>query len=558
MRSQVFRVGAAVVVVLAVTGVALWFYGGGATPALADFLNPILEAKAVKYKMTTEVKGPHPMTVTSEVTMLDGARHRQEVVMPDKSKMVMIDDRSQGKKLTLFPASKKATVLTLANMPEYQTPEDNDPLAGFRLILLHARDKPGIKREPLGEKEIDGRRVIGFRVGTDRGDFELWGDPKTGLPVRIEITMGMGGHMKATMSDFVFNVDVDESLFSVEPPAGYTVENQTTDATPREEEDLIEMFRRYTTMTDGAFPESLDTQAVSWTFSKRYNTRMMWDSYTSPALVGDVSEEQRRQFEEQRRQFEEQVGEVMDKMHDEALQGKTSEEQTRKLADELNRTAMRNIAPMLIQGLWEGLAPANLKANEKQRREFEKRMRELMEEQPNELGALMGKETTKIVLQALWEDVAPAKWKTNEQRRQQFEELTLKWAEAKSDEKQEIEEEFRAILGDEMFKAVEDWETEVKKTQEAREARRREYEEAQEAKSRKSMEDQGRVQRGVMFANQLPPGADAHYVGKGVSLGAPDTPIFWYRPEGSKKYRVIYADLSVREADTPPNVPKES
>ena len=213
---------------------------------------------------------------------------------------------------------------------------------------------------------------------------------------------------------------------------------------------------------------------------------------------------------------------------------------------------------MLIQGLWEGLAPANLKANEKQRREFEKRMRELMEEQPNELGALMGKETTKIVLQALWEDVAPAKWKTNEQRRQQFEELTLKWAEAKSDEKQEIEEEFRAILGDEMFKAVEDWETEVKKTQEAREARRREYEEAQEAKSRKSMEDQGRVQRGVMFANQLPPGADAHYVGKGVSLGAPDTPIFWYRPEGSKKYRVIYADLSVREADTPPNVPKES
>ena len=26
-------------------------------------------------------------------------------------------------------------------------------------------------------------------------------------------------------------------------------------------------------------------------------------------------------------------------------------------------------------------------------------------------------------------------------------------------------------------------------------------------------------------------------------------------PQGRKKYRVIYADLSVREADTPPNVP---
>ncbi len=60
---------------------------------------------------------------------------------------------------------------------------------------------------------------------------------------------------------------------------------------------------------------------------------------------------------------------------------------------------------------------------------------------------------------------------------------------------------------------------------------------------------------GSTFVVSLPPEADAHYAGKGVSLGAVDTPIFWYRPKDSKKYRVIYADLSVREADTPPNVP---
>jgi hypothetical protein len=54
----------------------------------------------------------------------------------------------------------------------------------------------------------------------------------------------------------------------------------------------------------------------------------------------------------------------------------------------------------------------------------------------------------------------------------------------------------------------------------------------------------------------LSPNADAHYVGKGVSFGAADTPIFWYRPNGAKKYRVIYADLSVRDSDTPPNVTK--
>jgi hypothetical protein len=40
-----------------------------------------------------------------------------------------------------------------------------------------------------------------------------------------------------------------------------------------------------------------------------------------------------------------------------------------------------------------------------------------------------------------------------------------------------------------------------------------------------------------------------------VKRDTPDTPIFWYRPKDAKTYRIIYADLSVREADAPPSVP---
>jgi hypothetical protein len=60
---------------------------------------------------------------------------------------------------------------------------------------------------------------------------------------------------------------------------------------------------------------------------------------------------------------------------------------------------------------------------------------------------------------------------------------------------------------------------------------------------------------GVTFVLSLPADADAHYAGKAVAKGTPDRPIFWYKPTGTKKYRVIYADLSVREADAAPNVP---
>lgn len=86
--------------------------------------------------------------------------------------------------------------------------------------------------------------------------------------------------------------------------------------------------------------------------------------------------------------------------------------------------------------------------------------------------------------------------------------------------------------------------------------RTRKTAEDREARTQKSIEAQKRIRRGLDFVLGLPQDADAHYVGKGVSLGEADTPIFWYRPANGKKYRVICADLSVRDADTPPGVPK--
>ena len=96
MRSPVSRVTAAAILVLAVTGVALWFHGSGTTPAFADFIEPILHAKTVKYKVTGKVTALSPEMkllpvetqqaflkglVTSECMMMvtpDGWRARNE------------------------------------------------------------------------------------------------------------------------------------------------------------------------------------------------------------------------------------------------------------------------------------------------------------------------------------------------------------------------------------------------------------------------------------------------------------------------------------------------
>jgi outer membrane lipoprotein-sorting protein len=64
--------------------------------------------------------------------------------------------------------------------------------------------------------------------------------------------------------------------------------------------------------------------------------------------------------------------------------------------------------------------------------------------------------------------------------------------------------------------------------------------------------------RGLSFILPLKP-QEWHYAGKGVKRGAPDTPVFWYKPDGSETFRVVYADLEVRDVapeDLPP-VPSE-
>lgn len=546
MRFPIFRVVAAVVFVLAIMGVAVWFHGGGATFAFADFIRPILEAKGVKYKMTMEMKDPPAVTTTAEVMVLDDARTRQETAMPDGSKMIMIQDMTQGKSLSLETSSKKATIQTFTNRPKYKSAEGRNSLAGYRSLLLDARDNPNSKHESLGEKRVDGQRVIGFRISGERGVMNLWGDPKTGMPVRVEMTLGMDGNMKATMSRFEFNVDMDKSLFSLEPPAGYTVRNETLDGSLHGEKDLIEMFREYTKLSRGAFPKSLDMRAVTFIVWKKLNFQMMWNNLGLTTGNGKA-------FEEQRNELEEQMDEFADKIYDNTINGKANEEANREPMHKLQEQMSKMVIPMTVRKLWDGLALDTLKGNEEHRREFEERIRKMTEGKPNELQAQkFGEEIIKIVNQMLWEDLAPAKLKANEELRHKFEELMLK--REKPNEKQKVKEEFRKVLGDQMLNGVEAWEAQKEKAQKAqREAAEAQMRDSAE-ESRKFMEAQRRVQRGVMFANELPPAADAHYVGKGVSLGAVDTPIFWYRPEDSKKYRVIYADLSVRVADTPPNM----
>ena len=69
-----------------------------------------------------------------------------------------------------------------------------------------------------------------------------------------------------------------------------------------------------------------------------------------------------------------------------------------------------------------------------------------------------------------------------------------------------------------------------------------------EQRKQRAMDAARKFQSGLMFVMRMQPGNDWHYAGQSVKLGEAEKPIAWYRPTGAETYRVIYGDLSVREA----------
>lgn len=515
MRHPVSSVAAAVLL-LAIVGVGLWFSGGGATPALADYLQPLLDAKNVKYKMIMEQKslpaGKGALSPkeqkelmeprTYDVMELGSNRSRKEWDEWNGRKAggrrVEIWDGSQRKQLTLFPAAKKALLYDYSLESEdngvkedaqgsasARRPEAPGTVSLFRSLLLDTLQKPGAQRDTLGNKEIDGRGVVGFRLSVGGVVIDVWGDPKTRLPVRIESTIAMMPNIKITQSDFEFNVPMDESLFSLEPPAGYEVtvkSHETRDKSPETEEDLIEMFRYYSQWSGGRFPDVLDWPWIEDVLSGA--------RYLDAALTYKPQAEREQQFDE--------------------------------TCQKLNR-AMTFVRSLPRNSDWhyggKGVSVSSA---------------------DTPIFWYRPKDATKyrVICADLSVQEADTPPRVPDVPVTQMEndliEMFRQHAELKEDR---FPDTLR--FPDFVRRSLQD----------------RPTEDLSAERKQELLDARVKLQRGAIFIGLLPQSADWHYAGKYVFLDMPDRPIFWYRPNNGKTYRVVYADLSVRDADSPPSMP---
>ena len=217
--------------------------------ALDDMIETIMTAKSARFRTTARM-GDQP-ALTAKALFLEPSRIRQEM----ENGYINIADWKAGKMVGLDPKSKRATVINLLNMPEDQRP--GNQFEQLRDQLRKAQIDPDKNVERLGQKEIEGRPAVGFRFKTKLQPMTIWADPKTHLPLQIKMVFLGPPRIEVTMTDFEFNVELDEALFSVEPPEGYKVVSMDMDASLPTEADLIASLRLYSDLADGEFPDKL-------------------------------------------------------------------------------------------------------------------------------------------------------------------------------------------------------------------------------------------------------------------------------------------------------------
>lgn len=292
------RVAIAASVLAAVVGVWVWShhpsqqvessFGILAQSAYARVLHEIDQTRSVRYRKTySEEDGP---TLEMQETVRDGGFRRR--VLADGG--VIIDHFMTRETLAIYPARKEAvrTLRSWENQDRYNRQAD---------WLRTLKDRDGVY---TGQELLDGTLTDVYKVDQPYEKITIWADVRTCLPVRIQIVqlpctdkdirvpsmclstrdfmdeeedvifddgrvhgirmsywnVGMQERrVTMVLTDFEWDINCDDSWFSLAAPDGYTVHEMREGFGAAEDENsLVAALRFWAETSGGRFPENIN------------------------------------------------------------------------------------------------------------------------------------------------------------------------------------------------------------------------------------------------------------------------------------------------------------
>ncbi|MFL5340176.1 MAG: LolA family protein [Gemmataceae bacterium] len=208
------RYAAALAAIAAVALLALWLanpFGPGI--AFADVQKKVEQTNSVT--MTYTGHGGDGQPVTGKAFALADGRMRMED--PDGSYNVI--DPKRERSLAVNPKTKEALLV--------KSYYDRGPADVYQIL----RDIRKNEVKKLPGEQINGQATEVFLAKVKFGDKEqelkVWVEPKSQLPVRLEVAdKDKSGRERKMTIDVKFDQPLDEKLFSTDPPAGYTLRTE--------------------------------------------------------------------------------------------------------------------------------------------------------------------------------------------------------------------------------------------------------------------------------------------------------------------------------------------
>ena len=229
------------------------FTSDQASAAWKSMVDTIQDFKTVKYRYVVELPDKKPSAGLCMFSLPD--RRREE----RSNGSVMVQDKTRILELQV----KERTALLTKLTGEAPATSSEGFLGSLRNDILNVNTDPKIARQPLGEKTLEGRQAVGYRIVSPTRTTVVWAD-STGLPLLVEITNSkyLSPGAKVTLSDFEFNLEFEESLFVTQPPVDYQVRTREMSLAEPTERDLVDALSLYSELSKGSFPEHLDTRGL--------------------------------------------------------------------------------------------------------------------------------------------------------------------------------------------------------------------------------------------------------------------------------------------------------
>ena len=275
--SQKFALAATAVILLAA---AMYFtVFETSTPAFARVLDKIAKATDVTYTEIMEIEGLESSVSKTYV-------NNEGVIRSEgPNGTIMLFDFNGGTQMTLYSGTKKAFI--------YKTRRRENASDFNLLVWMSELYKESYDRR--GTDFVDGMKTDLYV--SDNNTYSIrrvWTDPEIGLPIKIvhistphpdttiitpilflkkssfgidsDVTYGAGGQSNTgvtrkattTKKDFIWNSGLDESLFSLTPPEGFSVEIDSLIELTDSKSDVLRALEQWTSISDGRFPDDIN------------------------------------------------------------------------------------------------------------------------------------------------------------------------------------------------------------------------------------------------------------------------------------------------------------